>query len=195
VSGVHGRDAGVHAIAQSVAWLPARVCSYSSRGPAQDQRTKPDISGPTGVETAYTATSPNVLSYFSGTSAATPNAAGKAMAAWAWQLFLHAWAALHVGAAWTAGDTQRARLLNTHLPAWLPAGAFGAFYMFRMARPGLGGTTPQRGEWMASIIAAGENYGLPNNDHGAGPYRPGVLTNVTVGNNASNTWGTRTFTS
>lgn len=48
---------------------------YSGRGPTNDGRTKPDILGPTNVRAASNASS-NALQLFTGTSAATPNAAG-----------------------------------------------------------------------------------------------------------------------
>ncbi len=50
------------------------VCT-SSRGPAADLRTKPDILGPTNVEAAI-ANSGNRLSIFTGTSAAQANVFG-----------------------------------------------------------------------------------------------------------------------
>jgi serine protease AprX len=48
---------------------------YSGRGPTNDGRTKPDIVGPTNVRAASNASS-TALQVFTGTSAATPNAAG-----------------------------------------------------------------------------------------------------------------------
>jgi subtilisin family serine protease len=48
---------------------------YSSRGPTDDGRTKPDLAGPDGVTTA-------AYSYFDGTSAATPHVAGAAALLW-----------------------------------------------------------------------------------------------------------------
>jgi serine protease AprX len=50
---------------------------YSGRGPAPDGRTKPDLVAPTNVETASSA-SDTATQVFTGTSAATPNAAGAA---------------------------------------------------------------------------------------------------------------------
>lgn len=120
---------------------------YSARGPTTNGRIKPDIMGPTGIETAYTNTN-NSVAYFSGTSAATPNAAG----------------------------------------------AFASFMSYRLGNKGAAGTVPNKGEFMASIIAAGENYGRPNNNVGAGAYRPGVLDVATVGNAGKNAWATATFT-
>jgi len=49
--------------------------SYSGRGPTTDGRTKPDILGPTNVTAASTSGSTD-LHTFTGTSSATPNAAG-----------------------------------------------------------------------------------------------------------------------
>ena len=51
--------------------------SYQSLGPAPDGRTKPDIQAPTNVETASNA-SDTATRVFTGTSAATPHAAGAA---------------------------------------------------------------------------------------------------------------------
>jgi hypothetical protein len=51
--------------------------SYSGRGPTADGRTKPDILGPTNVNAASNASS-TALQLFTGTSSATPNAAGAA---------------------------------------------------------------------------------------------------------------------
>ena len=48
---------------------------YSGRGPTNDGRTKPDIVGPTNVRAASNASN-TALQLFTGTSAATPNAAG-----------------------------------------------------------------------------------------------------------------------
>ncbi|MFT5685364.1 MAG: MYXO-CTERM domain-containing protein [Myxococcota bacterium] len=57
----------------AVEWWTEEVASYSSRGPTNDGRMKPDISAPTGVST---------ISYgeeaFDGTSAAAPHATGLA---------------------------------------------------------------------------------------------------------------------
>jgi hypothetical protein len=104
---------------------------------------------PTGVESAFSGFgSTTYVSFFSGTSAATPVAAA----------------------------------------------AFASFMAFRLANPGPGGAVPARGEFMASIIAAGENYGLPNNNVGAGAYRPGVLDNTTTGNTGRNVWATVNLT-
>ncbi|MBN2240508.1 MAG: S8 family serine peptidase [Dehalococcoidales bacterium] len=50
---------------------PDTIASYSSRGPTTDDRIKPDIVAPTYVQT-------NMISPFSGTSAATPHVAGAA---------------------------------------------------------------------------------------------------------------------
>jgi serine protease AprX len=51
--------------------------SYQSLGPAPDGRTKPDLQAPTNVETASNA-SDTATQVFTGTSAATPHAAGAA---------------------------------------------------------------------------------------------------------------------
>src|SRR5205085_11539262 len=51
--------------------------SYQSLGPAGDGRIKPDIQAPTNVETASSA-SATATQVFTGTSAATPHAAGTA---------------------------------------------------------------------------------------------------------------------
>ncbi len=139
--------AGVASPSSSALRSVAPMC-YSGRGPTKNGRVKPDIMGPTGVEAAYTSTSTTALSYFSGTSAATPNVAG----------------------------------------------AFAAFMAFRRANKGVGGSVPTKGEFMASIIAAGENFGLGNNAVGAGAYRPGALNATALGNVASNTWATFGFT-
>jgi len=57
----------------AVGWYDEEIASYSSRGPTNDGRLKPDISAPTGVTT---------ISYgkeaFDGTSAAAPHATGLA---------------------------------------------------------------------------------------------------------------------
>jgi serine protease AprX len=50
---------------------------YQSRGPAADGRIKPDLQAPTNVETASSA-STTATQVFTGTSAATPHAAGAA---------------------------------------------------------------------------------------------------------------------
>jgi hypothetical protein len=50
---------------------------YSGRGPAPDGRIKPDLVAPTNVETASSASS-TATQVFTGTSAATPHAAGAA---------------------------------------------------------------------------------------------------------------------
>lgn len=54
---------------------------YSGRGPTSDGRTKPDILGPTNVNAASNA-SDTALQLFTGTSAATPNAAGATALEW-----------------------------------------------------------------------------------------------------------------
>ena len=87
---------------------------------------------------------------------------------------------------------MRSRQPGTKPPK--PAGAFANFMAFRKANPGANGTVPNTGEFMASIIAAGENYGLPNNDVGAGAYRPGALNASHVGTSASNIWATVNLT-
>ena len=53
-------------------WSTGAIASYSSQGPTNDGRTKPDITGPDGVAT-YT-----YGSSFTGTSAASPHVAGAA---------------------------------------------------------------------------------------------------------------------
>lgn len=60
---------------------------YSGRGPTSDGRVKPDILGPTNVNAASNA-SDTALQLFTGTSAATPNAAGAT--ALEWEFFNHA---------------------------------------------------------------------------------------------------------
>ncbi len=73
----------VPAVAQKVLGIGAvdvktlTTPSYQSRGPAGDGRTKPDIQAPTNVETASSASS-TATQVFTGTSAATPHAAGAA---------------------------------------------------------------------------------------------------------------------
>jgi serine protease AprX len=54
-----------------------RTPCFQSRGPTLDGRVKPDLQAPTNVETASTA-STRASQVFSGTSAATPHAAGAA---------------------------------------------------------------------------------------------------------------------
>ncbi len=58
------------------------LLSYSSRGPTKDGRTKPDVAAPTHVSTtafgAWVATGDNQNVGFTGTSAASPHAAGAA---------------------------------------------------------------------------------------------------------------------
>jgi hypothetical protein len=60
---------------------------YSGRGPSADGRVKPDLLGPTNVNAASNA-SDTALQLFTGTSAATPNAAGAT--ALEWEFFNHA---------------------------------------------------------------------------------------------------------
>jgi hypothetical protein len=73
----------VPAVAQKVLGIGAidvkslTTPAYQSRGPAGDGRFKPDIQAPTNVETASSATS-TATQVFTGTSAATPHAAGAA---------------------------------------------------------------------------------------------------------------------
>jgi hypothetical protein len=57
------------------AWVPevGEVAPYSSRGPTEDGRTKPDVVGPSDVSTVSWGSGA-----FSGSSAATPHAAGLA---------------------------------------------------------------------------------------------------------------------
>jgi len=58
------------------------LLSYSSRGPTKDGRTKPDVAAPTHVSTtpfgAWTPTGDSQNAGFTGTSAASPHAAGAA---------------------------------------------------------------------------------------------------------------------
>lgn len=54
---------------------------YSGRGPTADGRVKPDLLGPTNVNAASNA-SDTALQLFTGTSAATPNAAGATALEW-----------------------------------------------------------------------------------------------------------------
>jgi len=54
-------------------WQTGGLESYSSRGPTDDARVKPDLTGPDGVATLSYAPDP-----FAGTSAATPHVAGAA---------------------------------------------------------------------------------------------------------------------
>lgn len=54
---------------------------YSGRGPTSDGRVKPDILGPTNVNAASNV-SDTALQLFTGTSAATPNAAGATALMW-----------------------------------------------------------------------------------------------------------------
>jgi len=54
-------------------WQTGGLESYSSRGPTDDGRVKPDLAGPDGVATQSFAPDP-----FAGTSAATPHVAGAA---------------------------------------------------------------------------------------------------------------------
>ena len=92
------------------------------------------------------------------------------------------------------GATLPARRL-AHPPAPLPkTGAFATFMAFRKANPGTNGLVPTVGEYMASIIAAGENFGLPNNDVGAGAFRPGALNASTTGASGRNIWATVNLT-
>jgi subtilisin family serine protease len=58
----------------AAAFQSGAVEPFSSRGPTQDGRVKPDIAGPDGVSTATYADRP----FFYGTSAATPHVAGAA---------------------------------------------------------------------------------------------------------------------
>lgn len=64
--------------AYNVQSATASVYDYSGRGPATDGRWKPDITTPTDVETASTA-SITAMRSFGGTSGATPHAGGAAM--------------------------------------------------------------------------------------------------------------------
>jgi hypothetical protein len=71
------------AVAQKVLGIGATdlktqtVPNYSARGPAPDGRIKPDLLAPTNVETASSASS-TATQVFTGTSCATPHAAGAA---------------------------------------------------------------------------------------------------------------------
>ncbi len=49
--------------------------SYSGRGPTINGRIKPDVMGPTGIQTAFTSNTTS-LEYFGGTDAAAPSVAG-----------------------------------------------------------------------------------------------------------------------
>lgn len=60
----------------AVEWTNDTLAPYSSRGPTEDGRTKPDISAPTGVASIVYKGS------FSGTSSAAPHVAGAAAILW-----------------------------------------------------------------------------------------------------------------
>jgi hypothetical protein len=60
----------------AVTWNTDKIASYSSRGPTEDGRLKPDISAPTQVSSAVYGAS------FAGTSAACPHVAGAAAVLW-----------------------------------------------------------------------------------------------------------------
>jgi hypothetical protein len=84
----HARVISVAAVPQSLYDQPAGanvIANYSSRGPTNDGRSVPDISGPTD-STVFS--SPGVP--FNGTSCATPNTAGALAAFWSADLTLNA---------------------------------------------------------------------------------------------------------
>ena len=82
-NGPNPSTVNVPAVAQKVLGIGAvdlktlTTPSYQSLGPAPDGRTKPDLQAPTNVETASNA-SDTATQVFTGTSAATPHAAGAA---------------------------------------------------------------------------------------------------------------------
>jgi serine protease AprX len=82
-NGPNASTVNVPAVAQKVLGVGAvdvktlATPSYQSLGPAADGRTKPDVQAPTNVETASNA-SDTATQVFTGTSAATPHAAGAA---------------------------------------------------------------------------------------------------------------------
>jgi hypothetical protein len=82
-SGPNASTVAAPAVAQKALGIGATdlktqvVPDYSGRGPAPDGRIKPDLLAPTNVETASSASS-TATQVFTGTSAATPHAAGAA---------------------------------------------------------------------------------------------------------------------
>lgn len=100
-----------------------------------------------------------------------------------------------VEAAYTSNNNAVAYFSGTSAATPNAAGAFATFMAYRMQNKGASGSVPSKGEFMASIIAAGENYGAANNNVGAGAYRPGVVSSTTVDNSGVNLWATTTFTS
>lgn len=133
------------------------VFDYSSRGPTQDGRLKPDVVAPSGVTTATYRRTP-----FDGTSAATPHAAG-------------------VGALWIDATGQRGS--PGRLKAWLmgstedldppgddPASGAGALAIGPVPASGCSGCSalsavalPGLATWL-SVIAARRGRRLPRSD-------------------------------
>ena len=139
----------------AVEWWTEAVASYSSRGPTNDGRLKPDISAPTSVTT---------ISYgkhgFDGTSAATPHATGLAA------LVLQA-----TDQGYTTGDLREWLEANTvDLGAAGPDNDYGAGLLHADAPPDgyTPGPTDTGGSAGDSGAASGDSGGAAGDSGGEG---------------------------